>query len=65
NYAEWAGIKFNHAVFLAWGISFALYYLISTQLGVFLSFLTLPAWITCGILFIIISKNAQKSLRFR
>lgn len=65
NYAEWAGIKFNHAVFLAWGISFALYYLISTSMGIFLSFLTLPAWITCGLLFMLISKNSQRSLKLR
>lgn len=64
NYAEWAGIPFNHAFFLAWGISFALFYFISTSMGIFLSFLTLPAWITCGVLFLIISKKSQRSLRF-
>jgi purine-cytosine permease-like protein len=65
HYAEWAGISFNHAVFLAWGISFALFYFISTSMGIFLSFLTLPAWITCGLLFMIISKKSQKAFRLR
>lgn len=60
NYADKAGISFNIAVLLAWGISFALFYSISAFGGVFLSFLTLPAWLTCGILFILFSKMTQK-----
>ncbi len=61
NYAEWAGIKFNHAVLLAWGISFGIFYLISTTQGIFLSFLTLPTWLTCGALFLFLSKKSQRA----
>ncbi|MDT0688942.1 hypothetical protein RM549_04050 [Salegentibacter sp. F188] len=61
-YAEKTGIKFNQAVFWAWLISFAVFYTISVQFDVFLSFLTLPAWISCGILFLIISKFYQKKV---
>ncbi|MDB4292611.1 hypothetical protein N9954_04335 [Maribacter sp.] len=51
NYAEVANIKFNKSVFLAWAISFGLFYFISLQFDVFLSFVTLPAWLLCGVLF--------------
>ena len=56
NYAEVANIKFNKAVFLAWAVSFGLFYFISLQYDVFLSFVTLPAWLLCGILFLTFSK---------
>lgn len=56
NYAEVVNIKFNKAVVLAWSISFGLFYFISLLFDVFLSFLTLPAWLLCGILFLFLSK---------
>ncbi|MFD0796535.1 purine-cytosine permease family protein [Maribacter chungangensis] len=61
NYAEVASIKFNNSVFFAWAISFGLFYFISIQFNVFLSFVTLPAWLLCGILFLVFSKRFQKS----
>lgn len=60
NYAEVANIKFNKAVLLAWAISFGLFYFISIQFDVFLSFVTLPAWLLCGVLFLVFSKYLQK-----
>ncbi|MEM8510533.1 MAG: hypothetical protein AAF717_22050 [Bacteroidota bacterium] len=60
NYAERTNIKFNNAVFLAWAISFGLFYFISLQFDVFLSFVTLPAWLLCGFLFLVFSKRLQK-----
>lgn len=60
NYAEKAGISFNLAVLLAWGLSFGIFYGISWSLGVFLSFLTLPAWLLCGILYLGISRYYQR-----
>lgn len=60
NFAEKAGISFNLSVLMAWGISFGIFYFISVSQGVFLSFLTLPAWLTCGALFLIFSKCFQK-----
>jgi hypothetical protein len=59
NYAELANIKFNKAVFWAWAISFGLFYAISIKFDVFLSFVTLPAWVLCGVLFILFSKLWQ------
>ncbi|HEA20881.1 MAG TPA: hypothetical protein ENH87_08175 [Pricia antarctica] len=61
NYAEVANIKFNKSVLLAWAISFGLFYFISLQFDIFLSFVTLPAWLMCGGLFLIFSKMQQKS----
>ncbi|WP_367389858.1 cytosine permease [Lewinella sp. LCG006] len=60
NYALNSGSNFNLAVLLAWGISFVVFYGLSVTQGVFLSFLTLPAWLTCGALFLILSKIMQK-----
>jgi purine-cytosine permease-like protein len=60
NYAEKAKISFNLAVFLAWGLSFGLFYYLSVSQGIFLSFLTIPAWLGAGGLFLIISRYYQK-----
>ncbi|NNE77761.1 MAG: hypothetical protein HKN31_11895 [Pricia sp.] len=60
NYAEAAHLKFNKSVLFAWAISFGLFYFISLQFDVFLSFVTLPAWLLCGILFLVFSKRQQK-----
>lgn len=60
NYAEVAGIKFNRAVFYAWLLSFSVFYFIALEYEVFLSFLTLPAWLSCGVLFLLFSKLLQK-----
>ena len=55
-YAEKTGIKFNWAVFGAWALSFGIFYFISIRFDVFLSFLTLPAWISCGALYLVFSR---------
>jgi len=60
NYAEKSNIAFNKSVFFAWLISFAIFFGWSKTQGVFLSFLTLPAWLCCGTLFVIFSKIYQK-----
>jgi purine-cytosine permease-like protein len=60
NYADRANITFNIAVILAWGLSFGIFYFLSISQGIFLSFLTLPAWLSCGVLFLIFSKMIQK-----
>jgi purine-cytosine permease-like protein len=51
--------KYNLNVILAWAISFALFYWISVEYDIFLSFVTLPAWLLCGILFTIFSKTRK------
>jgi len=61
NYAEIAKIKFNKSVLFAWLISFGLFYSISLKFDVFLSFMTLPAWLLCGILYLVFSKYYQKA----
>jgi purine-cytosine permease-like protein len=60
NYAERSGDNFNLAVLLAWSLSGGLFFYISQSQGVFLSFLTLPAWLSCGLLFLLASKFLQK-----
>jgi purine-cytosine permease-like protein len=60
NYAEVKNIAYNKSVILSWAISFLLFYFISVQFDVFLSFVTLPAWLLCGVLFLIFSKWYQR-----
>lgn len=59
-YAEKAKIGFNTSIFFAWAISFGVFYFISIQFDVFLSFVTLPAWLLCGVLYLVFSKMTQK-----
>ena len=59
-YAEKAGLKYNPAVLISWAGSFVLFSIISIKYDIFLSFLTLPAWIMSGVLFLIISKYIQR-----
>ncbi len=58
DYAEKAGISFNNSVLIAWFVSSGGFYLLSQWQGIFLSFLTLPAWISCGMLFLILSRKS-------
>ncbi len=62
-YAEKAGLKYNPAVLISWAGSFALFSFISIKYDIFLSFLTLPAWIFCGVLFLIVSNYIQRKKR--
>ncbi len=59
NYAQVAGLKFNPAVLGAWAVSFGLFYWLSWQFDIFLSFVTLPAWLLCGVLFLVFSRRVQ------
>jgi len=59
-YAESKGIPFNHSVFLAWLFSFLIFYGISISQDVFLSFLTLPAWLCCGVLYVVFGRYIQQ-----
>ena len=61
DYAEVKGITFNWTVLIAWLLSVGLFYTISLTQGIFLSFLTLPAWLTCGALFLVLSKRLNST----
>lgn len=56
SYAMDRNITFNTAVLGAWFVSFAIFYGLSYYNGIFLSFLTLPAWLLCGALFLIFTR---------
>lgn len=60
-YAEKAGLKINNAVLIAWVGSFGLFYFISVQFNIFLSFVTLPAWLLCGGLYLLLSRHYQRT----
>lgn len=59
-YAAAMNLNYNKAVLRAWALSFGLFYGISVGFDVFLSFVTLPAWLLCGLLFLMFSKRLQK-----
>ncbi|OQD42734.1 hypothetical protein BUL40_09450 [Croceivirga radicis] len=59
-YAEKKNLAVNTSVLAAWAISAIGCYLISVNFGIFLSFVTLPAWILCGLLFLWFSKFQQE-----
>ena len=51
---------FNWNVLWAWTLSIVVFYGISVQLDLFLSFLTLPTWISCGLIYLLFSKLLNK-----
>ena len=57
DYAENQKIQFNYAVLWSWLVAAVGGYIISQELEIFLSFLTLPVWIACGTLFLFFSKK--------
>ncbi|SFW27835.1 Purine-cytosine permease [Sinomicrobium oceani] len=59
-YAEKTGVSFNNAVFLAWLVSFGVFYFVAWKFDIFLSFVTLPTWLCCGVLFLVFSRYYQK-----
>ncbi|PRY87585.1 purine-cytosine permease family protein [Mongoliibacter ruber] len=61
NYAALFKVQFNWAVLLAWLIPMAVFFGLAWYYGVFLSFFTLPAWLACGVLYLLISKVFQKN----
>ncbi|MGB3800424.1 MAG: hypothetical protein WA952_11480 [Lewinella sp.] len=62
DYEARTGKGYNPAVFWAWAISFGIFYFISVQFDVFLSFVTLPAWLLCGILYLVFSKRGSSAV---
>lgn len=61
-HAEISGKQFNGTVLVAWIGSVLLFYIISVQMGVFLSFLTLPAWLLSGLAYAYYSRFRAKTL---
>ena len=62
NYAAKAGLNFNTTVLLAWVLAAGGFYIWSQMEGIFLSFMTLPAWLCCGLLFLLFSKLFQRAM---
>ncbi len=52
--------SFNFIVFFSWVLSVSVFYTISITNDIFLSFLVLPAWFSCGLLYFSLSKLFKK-----
>lgn len=61
DYAAKTGIPFNIAVVLAWAISVGIAMYFFVQRGVDAFYLPLPAWILCGVLYIVFSKFTNRA----
>ncbi len=59
-FAEEKNLRVNWAVLIAWAVSVVSFYAYSVSTGTFLSFLTLPAWLCSGVLFLVLSKWVQR-----
>ena len=59
NTAPFTG-SFNKNVFIAWFLSVFIFYCISIQFEVFLSFFTMPTWILCATIFMVLQTIRKK-----
>lgn len=57
---DFKGSGINWKVFIAWALPPLAFYLISTFMGIFLSFLTLPAWLISGLLYLALTKPGKQ-----
>lgn len=53
-----SAFQFNFKIFLIWSLSAIAFYSLSVYGGIFLSFLTLPAWLVCGLVYWGLSKKS-------
>ena len=60
NFAEQRGVAVNGAVIIAYLVAVGGCYIVAQRLDIFLSFMTLPAWLLCGLLFLVVSRLMQK-----
>ena len=63
DYAANRGLTINFAVLAAWGLPVATGLYLIFQKGVFAAYCVVPAWIACGILYLLLSKASQGSGR--
>lgn len=57
NWAERTGSGFNLAALLAWVIPVGVFFYIYKVHGVFASYMTVPVWLACGLLYVVFSKT--------
>ncbi len=60
NYAEKSGTRFNVAVLIAWLLPVAVAMYLYRYHGVFASYLPLPTFVACGVLYIVLSKMLNR-----
>ncbi len=60
DYAASKGIRANWPVLMAWAASMGICFYMANLYDAFLSFYTFPAWVLCGMLYLLFSKITQK-----
>jgi len=56
DWAESAKSSFNIAALIAWVLPVAVFFYLYKTYGIFPSYMTVPVWIACGILYVVFSK---------
>jgi purine-cytosine permease-like protein len=59
-YAARTGTPFNMAVLIAWVLPVAVGLYLIFQQGVFAAYCVIPAWIACGVIYLLLSKLTQR-----
>ncbi len=62
NLAERLRRAFNPKVLIAYAVAVGLCYAVALQFDIFLSFMTLPAWLLCGLIFWLLNRDPTPSL---
>jgi nucleobase:cation symporter-1, NCS1 family len=57
DWAEAAKSSFNVAALLAWVLPVAVFFYLYKTYGIFPSYMTVPVWIACGVLYVVFSKT--------
>ena len=55
-WAERARSSFNVAALLAWVLPVAVFFYLYKTYNIFASYMTVPVWLACGVLYIVFSK---------
>jgi cytosine/uracil/thiamine/allantoin permease len=63
NWAEQTRASFNVAALLAWVIPIAVFLWLYQTRNIFPSYLTVPVWIACGLLYIVFSRTLLRRPR--
>ena len=59
-YADRTGISFNIAVLISWLVPVAVGLYVIFWHGLFAAYAVIPAWIACGVIYLLLSKTTQK-----
>lgn len=63
DWAESARSSFNVAALLAWVLPVGVFFYLYKTYNIFASYMTIPVWLTCGLLYVIFSKTLLRKIQ--